>query len=64
MDILTLFVMLAVAATVIALTSGIISMVVDHEIGHNDSLAWMKWRVGAQAVAFVLVLLALLKTAY
>ncbi len=62
MDILTLFIMIAVAATVVSLASGIFSMVADHEIGHKNSLDWMKWRVGAQAVAFVLILLALLKS--
>jgi uncharacterized BrkB/YihY/UPF0761 family membrane protein len=59
MNMLTIFVFLAVAAVIVALGSGIISMAVDHEIGHVDSAHWMAWRVGLQAFAVLLVLLAL-----
>lgn len=61
MDMLTIFILLAVAAVVVSLASGIISMAVDHEIAHIDSAHWMAWRVGLQAVAVVLVFMALQK---
>jgi uncharacterized BrkB/YihY/UPF0761 family membrane protein len=61
MDMLTIFVFLAVAAVVVSLASGIISMVVDHEIAHVDSAHWMAWRVGLQGLAVVLLFMALQK---
>lgn len=61
MDMLTIFVFLAVAAVVVSLASGIISMAVDHEIAHVDSAHWMAWRAGLQAFAVVLLFMALQK---
>ena len=59
MNFLTVVILAAVIATVVALTSGISSMATDHEIGHRDSAHWMEWRVALQAVAFLLVLFAI-----
>jgi uncharacterized BrkB/YihY/UPF0761 family membrane protein len=61
MNMLTIFVFLAVAAVIVALASGIISMAVNHEVGHVDSAHWMAWRVGLQALAVVLLFMALQK---
>lgn len=58
---MTLFIMLALAATIVAFGSGITSMVSNGEVGHYGSAAWMGWRVVFQAVAFVMVLIALLE---
>lgn len=53
------FVVLAVMlATVVALGSGLSSMVTNHEVGHADSVHWMIRRVEFQAAAIVLVLIA------
>ena len=59
MSFLTLVVLAALLATVVALASGIASMATDHEVGHLDSAHWMEWRVAFQAVAFLLVLFAI-----
>ena len=59
MSFLTVMVLAAVLATVVALASGISTMATDHEIGHVDSAHWMEWRVVLQAVAFLLVLFAI-----
>lgn len=61
MNMLTIFVFLAVAAVVVSLASGIISMTVDHEIAHLDSEHWMAWRVALQGLAVVLLFMALQK---
>jgi hypothetical protein len=45
-------------ATVVALASGISSMVANHQVGHADSVHWMIRRVEFQAVAILLVLVA------
>jgi hypothetical protein len=63
MDMLTIFVFLAVAAVIVSLASGIISMALGHEVAHVDSEHWMAWRVGLQAFAVVLLFLALQKAA-
>lgn len=59
MSFFTVVVLAAVLATVVALVSGISSMATDHQVGHLDSAHWMVRRVGFQAVAFLLVLLAI-----
>ena len=59
MSFLTVVVLAAILATVVALASGISSMATDHEIGHLDSAHWMEWRVAFQAIAFLLVLFAI-----
>jgi hypothetical protein len=59
MSFITVVVLAAVLATVFALISGISSMVSGGEVGHLDSGHWMARRVAFQAVAFLLVLLAI-----
>ena len=59
MSFFTVGVLAAVLATVVALVSGISSMATDHQLGHLDGAHWMVRRVGFQAVAFLLVLLAI-----
>ena len=59
MSFLTVMVLAAMLATVVALASGISTMATDHEIGHRDSAHWMEWRVALQAIAFLLVLFAI-----
>lgn len=58
MSFLTVVVLAAMLATVVALASGISSMATGHEVGHLDSAHWMEWRVIFQAVAFLLALFA------
>ena len=58
MNFLTVVVLAAVLATLVALVSGISSMVADGEVGHLDSNQWMVRRVSLQAVAFLLALFA------
>jgi len=60
MNILTLLVLLAAAATVVSLVSGISSMAYGGEIGHRTSAEWMVWRVAFQAAALLLIVMALL----
>ena len=60
MDPLTLLVFLAALGTIAALASGIAAMAWDGEVGHKNSVQWMTWRVGCQAAAFLIILLALL----
>ena len=59
MSVFTVVVLAAALATVVALVSGISSMATDHQVGHLDSAHWMVRRVAFQAVAFLLVLLAI-----
>lgn len=58
MSFFTVVVLAAVLATVVAFASGISSMVADHPVGRLDSVHWMIRRVEFQAVAILLVLLA------
>jgi uncharacterized membrane protein len=62
MSFFTVVVLAAALATVVALVSGISSMVTDGEVGHLDSNHWMVRRVAFQAVAFLVVLLAIYVT--
>ena len=59
MSMFSVVVIAAVAATLFALVSGISSMAVNGEVGHQDSAHWMVRRVEFQALAVLLVLLAL-----
>ncbi len=59
MNFFTVVVLAAVLATLVSLVSGISSMGADREIGHLDSVHWMVRRVEFQAVAFLLVLVAI-----
>lgn len=60
MSILTLLILLAAAATVVSLVSGISAMAQGGEVAHRNSAQWMVWRVVFQAVALLLMVLALL----
>ena len=59
MSFFTLAVLAAVLATVAALVAGIFTMATNHEVGHVDGKHWMVGRVAFQAVAFLLVVLAI-----
>ena len=60
MNMLTLFVVVAAAAVIVSLASGLSAMVHNGEVGHRTSAEWMSWRVGFQAAAFALIVLAML----
>lgn len=60
MSLLTLFIFAAMAATVVSLVMGVSSMVAGHDVGHRSSDQWMFMRVGLQATALLLLLLAVL----
>jgi hypothetical protein len=62
MNVFTFVVLAAVVATVIALISGVSSMVADGEVAHCDSKHWMVRRVEFQAIAFLMVLVAIYAT--
>lgn len=59
MSVMTLLVLLALAATAFCLVSGICAMATHGEVGHRSSNAWMFRRVGFQAVALLLLILAM-----
>ncbi len=59
MKIITLLVIAAVLATVVALIAGVSSMVKDGEVAHHTSEQWMAARVGLQAGAIALLAFAL-----
>ena len=58
MSLLTLLIMLALAATVCALGAGIVSMMRGGEYDRRHGTQLMFARVGFQAIAFVLLLAA------
>lgn len=60
MSLLTLAIVLAVAATVYSLACGVTSMMIGGEVRHHNSEQWMIRRVAFQALAVALLLLALL----
>ncbi|MDE2612615.1 MAG: HIG1 domain-containing protein [Burkholderiales bacterium] len=60
MSILTVLILAAVAATVLSLLFGVSAMATGHDVDHRSSDQWMHLRVGFQALALALVLLALL----
>lgn len=51
---------LAMAATVYSLVCGVSSMVSGKEVLHHSSEQWMMRRIGFQALALVLLMLAVL----
>lgn len=59
MSLLTMVLLAAVLATVVALVSGISSMIADRQAGPLDGKHMMAWRVAFQALAFLLILLAM-----
>ena len=59
MSLWTIFILLALAATIYSLICGIASMAVNGEVGHTPGEQWMWRRVGFQAVTAALVLVAI-----
>jgi membrane protein implicated in regulation of membrane protease activity len=60
MNAMTILIFLALAATVFSLISGITAMATHGEVGHHGSNDWMFRRVGFQALAVVLLIVAML----
>ncbi len=60
MNMFTWLVFTAVALTLVALGTGIVAMIRDGEVAHYESAGWMTWRVACQALAVVMVLMAML----
>jgi hypothetical protein len=59
MSVMTILIFLALAATVFSLTSGISAMAAHGEVQHRTSNQWMFRRVGFQALAVVLLIVAM-----
>ena len=59
MELLTTLIMLALVATIVALGWGVGSMAVGSEYDHKHEAQFASARVGFQAVAIVLLLLAI-----
>lgn len=60
MTLMTAYALAAMLATVGSLVAGITSMATDSEVGHLSSVQWMGARVGFQALALLLIVLALI----
>lgn len=58
MSLFTAVVLATMFATVVALATGISSMVADRQVAHADSVHWMIRRVEFQAVAILALLFA------
>lgn len=58
MNMLHLLVLVAIAATLFSLGSGVLAMIRDGEVRHADSATWMNWRVASQGIAVALVIAA------
>jgi FlaG/FlaF family flagellin (archaellin) len=59
MNLLTIAIVAAIAATVYSLVCGVSSMAADGEVQHHTSEQWMFRRIGFQAAAVLLILLAI-----
>ena len=59
MNVVTVLLLVAFAAVLVSLIGGVTSMVGRGEAGHHSSEHWMVMRVSFQALAVVLVLIAL-----
>jgi hypothetical protein len=59
MTILTAMALVAMLATVACLVFGVAAMVGNQQVEHHGSAAWMVRRVLFQALAFILILMAL-----
>lgn len=59
MNLMTVFVIVAMLLVIASLAGGITSMVQDGEVGHQRSEQWMNMRVAFQALAVLLLLLSL-----
>lgn len=60
MNMMTVLVIAAMLATIASLVAGVSAMATDDEVGHLRSEHWMNARVGFQALALLLIVLALL----
>ena len=60
MNMMTALILAALFATIGSLVAGITSMATNGEVGHLRSEQWMGRRVGFQALALLLIVLALL----
>ena len=60
MNMFTVFILVALAATIYSLVAGVSAMAHHGEAGHRSSAEWMTWRVVFQAAALALILLAML----
>ena len=58
MNLLTVALLGALLAVVLSLVGGVASMATGHEVGHHTSEQWMTMRIGFQALAVVLLLVA------
>ena len=59
MNIMTFFIVLAASCVLGSLVLGIAAMVNHGNVGHRSSDQWMSARVGFQALALALILIAL-----
>lgn len=59
MTILAAMALVAMLATVACLVFGVAAMVSDEQVEHHGNAEWMVWRISFQALAFILVLMAL-----
>ena len=60
MNLLTVAIFFALLATGYSLLGGVASMIAGREVGHHTSEQWMMMRIAFQALAVVLLLVALL----
>jgi hypothetical protein len=58
MSLLTIAILFALLAVVYSLIGGVSSMVAGREVGHHTSEQWMMMRIGFQALAVALLLVA------
>ena len=61
MSMITALVLVAMLATIGSLVAGVTSMATDGEVGHHTSAEWMGLRVAFQAVALLMILIALIR---
>jgi hypothetical protein len=61
---MTALVFAAAFGAVVALVAGIASMMYDGPISNQRSEKWMSWRVAAQGLALLFILLGLAGTAF
>ena len=60
MTMMKMFVLAALVATIASLIAGIASMAKDEPVGHLSSAQWMTSRVAFQALALLLLVVALI----
>ena len=58
MNLVTIAMLVALMVVVYSLIGGVASMVAGREVGHHTSEQWMMMRIGFQALAVVLLLVA------